>query len=486
MEAPISTEPIYCPGLFEPASSGDGFLVRIRTPGGLVNYPQAEAIADLTGAGDSNLLVTNRGNLQISAAQAPSAALLQQLQTLGLAAKLPQLDRFRNIMASPTAGIDPSAVMDTRDLVRSIDRYISSQPHLAQLSAKFSIGIDGGEKVSIRQRPNDLCLVATVEGLRLLLRTPDGQWDTSLVWEQGVDAVQAIAHWYLQRSQDSIATDAPDPQRRSQRPRLRQFLIAEDLKDLLQVCIKAGARPVASLLPEAPIDYDHLGIHAQRQIGLSYVGISLPLGELTVEQWRGLSSIAQQYGSGQLHLSPWQNVILPDIAQVDQMLKALADLGLSADALDPAGWIAACRGFSCSSGETDSPQHARRLIQSASQLVHRPLQIHISGCSKGCAHPLSSDIALLGRDDGYEIYLPVAVGAFPEEQETSQNENRIFGYLLYPWQPSDRALNQVEELLRAYSPFSATMSFQEFIRSHQSLSSAPLCASKAARLIDYG
>jgi ferredoxin-nitrite reductase len=425
--------------------------VRIRTPGGLVSCLQAEAISELVG--DSTLLVTNRGNLQFSTAQAPSAQLLQKLQTLGLAAQVPQLDRFRNIMASPTAGIDSFALMDTRELVRSIDQYISSQPQLAQLSAKFSIGIDGGEQVSIRQRPNDLCLVATCNaGLRLLLRTPDGQRDTCLVWEEGVDAVQAIAHWYLQQSSSGTSLGIVQTQKRSQRPRLRQFLTPAGIEDLLRVCKMAGARPVESPLPSAPSNYEHVGIHRQQQSGLFYLGLALPLGELTIEQWQGLSSIAQEYGSGQLRLSPWQNVILPDIAQVDRVLAALARLRLTVDPLDPAGWIVACSGLSCSSGETDSQQHARWLIHAARKLLSRPLQIHISGCSKGCAHPLSSDLALLGQNGGYEIYLPMA--------------DRIFGRLLYAWLPSDRALKQVEELMRAYGPFSETMSFQQFIRSH--------------------
>jgi ferredoxin-nitrite reductase len=446
MQSLESSEPIYCPGLFEPATSGDRLLLRIRTPGGLVNLAQAQAIAEL--AGDATLLVTNRGNLQFSAATLPTAQVLQRLQMVGLAAQVPQLDRFRNIMASPTAGIDPLAVMDTRELVGQIDRYISSQPELAQLSAKFSIGIDGGESVSIRQRPNDLCLVASSDGLRLLWRTPLGQVDSALVWENGVAAVAAIAHWYRQQSLAALSNQ-DNPHRRSQRPRLRQFLTPTGVDQLRQACLQAGAQPAIRPLPPATAaNYQHIGVHPQAQTGYFYVGVAVPLGELTVAQWQGLSAIAEQYGSGQLRLSPWQNVILPDTTQVDKVLTALAALELGADRLDPTGWIAACRGLRCSSGEVDSPHHAHQLISAVEGLVKRPLQIHISGCSKGCAYPLSSDIALLGRDGGYEIYLPAA--------------NLIFGHLLYAWLPADRALAQVTEILRAYGPCSATMSFLEF------------------------
>jgi ferredoxin-nitrite reductase len=446
MQSIESSEPIYCPGLFEPATSGDRLLLRIRTPGGLVNLAQAQAIAEL--AGDATLLVTNRGNLQCSAVALPTAQVLQRLQGVGLAAQVPQLDRFRNIMASPTAGIDPLAVIDTRELVGQIDRYISSQPELAQLSAKFSIGIDGGESVSIRQRPNDLCLVASNDGLRLLWRTPLGQVDSALVWENGVAAVAAIAHWYRQQSL-AAPNNSDDRHRRSQRPRLRQFLTPTGVEQLRQACLQAGAQPASGLLPPVTAaNYQHIGVHPQAQTGYFYVGVAVPLGELTIAQWQGLSAIAEQYGSGQLRLSPWQNVILPDITQVDKVLTALAALELGADRLDPTGWIAACGGLRCGSGEVDSPQHAHQLISAVQGLVKRPLQIHISGCSKGCAYPLSSDLALLGRDGGYEIYLPEA--------------DRVFGHLLYAWLPADRALAQVVEILRAYGPCSARMSFLEF------------------------
>jgi ferredoxin-nitrite reductase len=449
-----SAEPIYCPGLFEPATSGDRFLLRIRTPGGLLNFAQAQAIAEL--ASDSSLLVTNRGNLQFSAATVPTVELLQRLQSLGLAAPVPQLDRFRNIMASPTAGIDPLAVMDTQELVREIDLYISSQTELAQLSAKFSVGIDGGESVSIRQRPNDLCLVANDDhSLRLLWRTPAGQMDSALVWENGVAAVAAIAHWYLQQSLRVLSD--PDPHRRSQRPRLRQFLTPQGVENLQQTCLQAGAKLAPWPLPAAVHqNHQHLGVHPQSQAGYFYVGVALPLGELTTAQWQGLSSIAQQYGSGQLRLSPWQNVILPDIARIDEALAALTALELNADRLDPAGWIAACRGLTCSSGEADSPQHARWLIQAAERLVKRPLQIHVSGCSKGCAYPLSSDLALLGRDGGYEIYLPET------DPAGRVLPYRVFGHLLCAWLPADQALAYVAEILRAYGPCSEAMSFLEF------------------------
>jgi ferredoxin-nitrite reductase len=445
----LNPEPIFCPGLFEPAPSREGFLLRMRTPGGLVNYPQAIAIGEtIHGAGADRLQITNRANLQFSSTYPLSETALRQLQSGSLAAPMESLDRLRNIMASPIAGL--SGFLDTRPLVRDLDRYLSNQPELAALSAKFSIGIDGGESISIRQRPNDLCLVATIEGMRLLLRIEEELLDTNLVWPQEwtVTMVGAIAQWYREHS--ASTTIPTDSQRRSRKPRLRHLLTPERLEDLLRICRSTGARSSTLPLPTmSPATHGHLGIHPQGMLRF-YVGVAIPLGELLLSQWQGLVAIAKSYGSGNLRLTPWQNVILPDIEQVPATLAALADLGLSASLTDPAGWIAACRGTAgCSNAETASQDHARYLIEKSRALLSQPLQIHVSGCNKGCAYPLSSDLALLGRDGGYEVYLPEA--------------GRIFGRMLYHWLPADRALEQIEKLLQLYSGSSKSYSFQEFM-----------------------
>ncbi|MGL5196072.1 MAG: precorrin-3B synthase, partial [Chroococcales cyanobacterium] len=119
-------EPNVCPGLFYGTSAQDGYLIRIRTPGGFLNAQQGRVLATLAEAWGSHLIqVTNRANLQIRAVQgAPTAEMLHTLQTIGLAAENPRLDHLRNVMTSPTAGIDAQELWDTRPLVIALDAYI--------------------------------------------------------------------------------------------------------------------------------------------------------------------------------------------------------------------------------------------------------------------------------------------------------------------------------------------------------------------------
>ncbi len=394
--------------------------------------------------GLESIQVTNRANLQLKLSQALTPDIFQQLQAVELAASIPAVDHLRNIMASPTAGIDAQAVFDTRPIVGAIDRYISSSPELVDLSAKCSIGLDGGEAVSIRQRPNDLILVAHRQRLRLFLNMGDGiELDTGLgcAFDEAVPLVAAIYHIYLEHA--TALPSTPQPHRRSKKPRLRQLVSHWGL-DWFRSLLAADFDDQQELNPATNSKLGrHLGIHRQRQIGYSYVGLVLSLGQISIDQLRGLGDLADQYGDGSLRLTPWQNVILPNALNTDlpNLLSALEKLGLQTDATHPAGSIVACRGKpGCQAAETNSHAHAQELIQQLIDRLDQPLQIHISGCGKGCAHPLGSDIALLGISDdqteNYEIYL--------------RSSNQTFGQRLFPMRPVAEVIKMIDRMINIY------------------------------------
>ncbi len=459
-----SLESLACPGLFYPTAAQDGILARIRTPGGLLSSPQVRVIANAAvSIGVTSIQVTNRANLQLKLSQALTLPnILQQLQAVGLAAPIPAVDHLRNIMASPTAGIDPQAILDTRPLVRALDRYISSSPELVGLSAKCSIGLDGGEAVSIRQRPNDLILVAHRQGLRLFLNMGDGvELDTGLgcALDDAVNLVAAIYRIYLEHA--AAVPITAQKHRRSSKPRLRQLVAHRSLEWFRQLLApKYDDYPESMPLPSSKPGAQ-LGIHHQQQDGYMYLGLVLPLGQISIEQLLGLSDLADQYGDGSLRLTPWQNVILPQILAADlpKVLLVLSQLGLSANATDPAGSIVACRGQpGCPAAESNSYADAQQLIQQLIDRLDQPLQIHVSGCAKGCAHPLGSDIALLGKSDqqgtGYEIYL--------------RSGNQTFGQLLFSMMPVAAAIQTIEHLISIYQQQRRTPqeSFGDFVQRH--------------------
>ena len=129
-----------CPSLFNATSAQDGILSRIRIPSGLITTTQCVAIANLANQfGDGAIQITNRANLQIRTRQALTLEVLQGLQDYGLASSTESIDGLRNIMASPSAGIDVHAKINTIPLIKQWNLYLSQHPELAILSNKFSV-----------------------------------------------------------------------------------------------------------------------------------------------------------------------------------------------------------------------------------------------------------------------------------------------------------------------------------------------------------
>ena len=174
-----------CPSLFNATTAQDGILSRIRLPAGLITSTQCELLATVVNQfGNGEIQITNRANLQIRTSQTLSEEILLDFQDYGLASSTESTDGLRNMMASPTAGIDPLAKINTIPLVKQWNLYLLNHPELEILSNKFSICFDGGETISVNDRPNDICLVAV---------EISGALYFSLLFKQFVFAAQARA-----------------------------------------------------------------------------------------------------------------------------------------------------------------------------------------------------------------------------------------------------------------------------------------------------
>jgi ferredoxin-nitrite reductase len=359
------------------------------------------------------------------------------------------VDHLRNIMASPTAGIDRAALMDVNPLVVAIDDYLSSHPELAALSAKFSIGLDGGESVSIRDRRNDVWFVAeSVDRLRVYF----GDDDTGIVVgpDGVVGIVAAIGRIYLEIAPQILGDGA---RRKSRKPRWREIVDYLGFDCVIELLSRRGALSAPSnsasnrsspnsasnrlssnsaSKPRSGADIRHsfdaqilegagyaplrVGVHRQAQCDLSYVGIVVPLGRLESSQLIDLTQLAETYGNGELRLTPWQNIIIPNVQQPIALQTQLTQLGYSTNPIHPAAALVACSGSpGCASSFTATQVDAAQIIENLQ--TDRPVNIHVSGCSKGCAQPYASDIALMGVASGnYDLYV--------------RSGNEIFGKLV--------------------------------------------------------
>ncbi len=429
----MSVNRAICPDIYHPAVARDGLLTRLRIPGGILNVAQCRAIVELLASiGLEDVSVTNRANLQFRAlTEDLDRSLLPNLVACGLVAVDPRVDGIRNMMASPIAGIDPQESIDVRPYIAAWDKYLSAHPELGVLSNKFSVGFDGGGSVSILDRPNDIALLAISEHEFLLHLAMGERGDAPVNVGVRFDVHEclpilgAIAQSYRRGIEES----GTDPQRK---PRLRDVIerwwgldafltVVREEIDLLCLGINLTRMNAPMVIsPEFGNTRSHLcqhlGIWPQKWAGLSYVGVALPLGKMTAVQLSGLAKIAEQYGSGKIRLTPWQNAIVPDVRDedVEIVLRSLARLGLGIAANAVNGLLTACagaKGCQFAAGDTQADALALSAALMAQGQLDRPLNVHFSGCEKSCAQHYPADIALWGcpqtaeRAAGYRLCL---------------------------------------------------------------------------------
>src|SRR6185312_8462726 len=136
--------------------------------------------------------------------------------------------------------------------------------------------------------------------------------------------------------------------------------------------------------------HGHIGVHAQKQPRMNYVGVVCPVGRLTSDRLRGLSDIAARFGSGTLRLTVWQNVLISDIPDpaLDDALAAIRALGLDWQASAVRGGMVACTGnVGCKFSASDTKRHAAELANFLESHIEldQPVNIHITGCHNSCA-----------------------------------------------------------------------------------------------------
>jgi ferredoxin-nitrite reductase len=193
----------------------------------------------------------------------------------------------------------------------------------------------------------------------------------------------------------------------------------------------------------------HLGIHAQSQPGLHYIGVSIPVGRLPAAQMRALAEIADDFGSGELRLTVWQNLIVPNIAteHVEAAKEALLAAGLGYEAGTVLSGTVACTGNAgCRFAAADTKSHAVALanhLDTAFPILDQPINLHVTGCHHSCAQHYIGDIGLMGVKVGGEEGYQVLIGG------GADNDQRLARELISAIRFRDLA-PKLERLLEAY------------------------------------
>jgi ferredoxin-nitrite reductase len=229
-----------------------------------------------------------------------------------------------------------------------------------------------------------------------------------------------------------------------------------------------------ALAPRPAFDRSaHIGIHAQKQDGLNWIGVAVPVGRLTVAQMRGLAGIARDMGDGDIRLTVWQNLLISGVA-IKKLKAAQAKieaLGLAIETNAIRAGLVACTGNTgCKFSASDTKRHAEEIARwcETRVAIDTPVNIHLTGCHHSCAQHFVSEIGLLAckvqlseNDDPVEGYHVLIGGGFGPQA--------ALGRELYRDVKADDAPKTVERILKAYLAHRASReeSFISFARRHE-------------------
>ena len=149
-------------GLFYVAPAQDSYMCRLRIPNGILKHWQFAGLADLTEKLCGPFChVTTRANLQVREIPPKHAvALIEGIQDLGLCSRGTGADNIRNVTGTPTAGIDPQELLDTREYAREWHYHILNDRSLYGLPRKFNVAFDGAGKIAVLEDTNDIAFSA--------------------------------------------------------------------------------------------------------------------------------------------------------------------------------------------------------------------------------------------------------------------------------------------------------------------------------------
>ena len=455
-------------GLFYVAPAQDSYMCRLRMPNGILKHWQLAGLADLAescGGGYSH--VTTRANLQIREILPKNAVtLIEGIQDLGLCSRGAGADNIRNVTGTPTAGIDPQELLDTRPYAREWHFHILNERSLYGLPRKFNVGFDGAGKIAVLEDTNDIAFSA--------VEVKDGYGIEPGIWFRlGIGGITghkdfAKATGIVVKPEDATkVADAIvrvfiDTGDRTNRLKARLKYVLDSMGvDAFMLAVEERLGRKLTRAPEEAIAtrpaFDrmaHIGAHSQKQDGLNWIGVVLPVGKLTGDQMRGLAKIAQDLGDGEIRLTVWQNLLISGVRNDNIALAAAAieKFGLSIKASQIRAGLVACTGNSgCKFAASNTKLHAANIADWCEPRVDvdTPLNIHLTGCHHSCAQHYISDIGLLAAkvpagegDDTVEGYHLVAGGGFGPQAEIGQEVYRDL--------KAEDAPQTVERLLKAY------------------------------------
>ncbi|HHP7243964.1 MAG TPA: ferredoxin--nitrite reductase [Elainellaceae cyanobacterium] len=421
---------------FRPVTPGK-FMLRMRMPHGVLTSHQMRVLAEIVQryGEDGNADITTRQNLQLRGIRIEDIPdIFRRLRDADMTSVQSGMDNVRNITGSPVSGLDANELIDTRQLVKDVQDMITNagegNPEFTNLPRKFNIAIEGGRDNSVHAEINDIAFVPAYREGELGFNVLVGGFFSAKrcaaaiplnAWVPPNEDVVALCRAILEVYRDQGL--------RSNRQKSRlMWLIEEWGINIFRAEVeKQFGHELLAASDEDEIDWDkrdHVGVYRQKQAGLNYVGLLIPIGRLYAPDMFELARLADVYGNSEIRLTVEQNLIIPNIP--DSRLSVFLEEPLVAErfSINPTPLVrslVSCTGSQfCNFALIETKNRALAMVKDleAELTIPKSVRIHWTGCPNSCGQPQVAEIGLLGtkaRKDGkaveaVDIYMGGKVG----------------------------------------------------------------------------
>ena len=425
-------------GLFLRQPTPGFFMIRVRMPGGKTGSYQLRALAEIASTyGNGVLDLTTRQQLQLRQIRIDHVpAIFNKMEEVGLTSLQTGMDNVRNIMTCPVAGLSPDEVLDATPLVSALTEELVGNRAYSNLPRKFNMAVTGCPDNCLHTETQDLALVPAYQecdgvrvwGFNVLAGGKlgsggyriAGPLDVFVTAPEVTNVCRAIIEVY----RDYGPRDARNTARLA-------FLLDDwgEAQFRAEVEARVG-RPLSrsGVSARKSTAKDHVGIYRQKQLGMNYVGLKVPVGRITADDLAAIAALAERYGTGEVRLSPAQTMIIANVG--DRRIGDLAEERLlKRFAYNPSplmNGVVSCVGNDyCNLAVIETKTRAMQTIKALDAKLGsrlKPLTMHWSGCPAGCGNHLVADIGLLGKKvkiegrvvDAVDVYVGGRSGPDPK------------------------------------------------------------------------
>jgi ferredoxin-nitrite reductase len=418
-EVPGEVERLKWVGIYPQKQGGDAFMMRIKVPGGVLKPEQARFIgkiaADFANGpipnphfGNNFLDLTTRQDVQmhwIKMGDVPE--IWRRLEEVGVTTVQACGDSARNVLCCPVSGLGREEAIDAYPVAQAISNYFTGNREYANLPRKFKMSVTWCLEDCAQAEINDIGMLPAERedgtlgfNLRVGGGLSDGprmasDIDVFVRPEDAVEITRGIAQVFGELGNRENRWTA----------RMRylvQELGSEGFREELEKRVCVELIPAGEDLTKR-YRGDHVGVHPQKDEGVYYVGLNVPVGRMSGEQFEEAGRLAEEYGS-EIRLATDQNLIIAGVRE-ERLDDLLAEPLLKRYSSNPGAFergVVACTGnefcrFAIVETKIRALEWAREMDRRVGELGQEAVRMHFSGCSASCAQPQIGDVGFRGE-----------------------------------------------------------------------------------------